>query len=225
MSDAPIQFSYGEFRFIPSDSPATPQKSRFKAFVDMVSAWQTILLGIILFVSAGAILVITLKDVASDAIVLEDFGPPPKPLADMGYTGQVAAHRLWGAVNNIYDDAAGSGEKAQLLAESRQLEITESKSGLSLRGLADMLRALVGRDQTRVGGEFVCQDQSCTLELTELRLRVLTGGEMRHGRQDRSDPVRGRPRRLFPPSGCGAAGGSRPAGRRELPPRSRPSGR
>jgi hypothetical protein len=188
MSDpGPVSVSYGEFRLV-QDGAKPARKGWFKAFLDFLSAAQAVLLTAILFVSAFAILWITVKEVASDAVVLEEIGLP-KPLTDMGYSGQVAAHRLWGAANAIYDEAALASEKARIVAESRQLEITESKTGLSLRGLADMLRALIGREQTVVGGEFVCRDAACSLDRVELRLRVFIDGEMRQARVGPIGPI------------------------------------
>ncbi|MEM9708405.1 MAG: tetratricopeptide repeat protein [Pseudomonadota bacterium] len=112
-----------------------------------------------------------------DTVVIEEIGLPP-PLVEMGYSGTVAAHRLWDSTQWINDHAGTTKDRASLIAASRQLKITEPGTGLSASGVVQMVRQLIGREQPRIAAEFICRDVECSLEKMELRLRVFSGDGM-----------------------------------------------
>lgn len=156
--------------------PDEPASSRLKFASEGTTYVRTLAINVVVLGSLLAVLFVTSREALNDSIVIEEIGMPAH-LEEMGYSGKVAAHRLWDAVNAVNATIA-LNQRTPLLAESRQLEITEPETGLSLRGLAQMIRALLGLNQRRIAGEFVCRAQPCNVEALALRLRILTGEGM-----------------------------------------------
>ena len=124
-----------------------------------------------------AILVFTAKDIWRQPVIIEKFGLPPM-LTERGFSGAVTAQRVWDAMTVIQREAGTLKRTQSLLAESRQLDVVEPGTGLSLRSLTQMLRSLAGIEQTRIAGEFVCAEETCDWGQLSLRLRVFTEGRM-----------------------------------------------
>ncbi len=177
--DHTVQVSFGEVRYVPAPERQPEPGGRFglKAISEAAAAIWTIVLRTALIGSVVAVLFVTYAEVMRDTVIVEEIGLP-EPLAKMGYSGTVAAHRLWDSTVWINAHAGTTKPRASLVADSRQLEITEPGTGLSLSGLVGVIRRLLGREQPRVAGEFVCRDAACTLAEMELRLRAFHDGAM-----------------------------------------------
>ncbi|SLN15635.1 TPR repeat-containing protein YrrB [Roseovarius albus] len=173
-----IQVSYGEVRLVTDTKELREQKFSLKRLSEVTVALWTIILRTVLISSVLAVLTVTISEVMRDTVVVEEIGLP-NSLMEMGYSGTVATHRLWDSTQWINDNAGTTKDRASLIADSRQLEITEPGTGLSLSGLAQVIRRLIGREQPRIAGEFVCRDADCTIEHLELRLRIFLNGSMK----------------------------------------------
>ncbi len=174
MPDDPIiQVTYGEVRFVPATEPPNSPKRSFslKRLSEAATSLWTLVFRTVLIGSVLAVLTITYNEVTQDTIFIEEIRLP-EPLVEMGYSGTIATHRLWDSTQWIREHATASKERAALTTASRQLEITEPGTGLSLNGLVQIIRRLLGREQTSIMGEFVCRDANCTISEMELRLRA-----------------------------------------------------
>ncbi|MFK7879409.1 hypothetical protein [Roseobacter sp.] len=121
-----------------------------------------------------AILVIAARDLARTPIVLEEIGVP-ETLNKEGYNGLVASNMLWDAIEDIRHFTGDNKKNVRIQTASRQLDIVEPGSGLSLQRITQVLRSLFNLPQTRIAGEFVCLTSGCTHSELSLRIRVFSG--------------------------------------------------
>jgi tetratricopeptide (TPR) repeat protein len=129
-------------------------------------------------IAAFALIVgMTILQLPRSAIIIEEVAAP-QPLLDMGYSGKVAAYRLWDSALFVNDSAGTVKGRKSLLADVKQPDIVAPGTGVSLSDVVQMLRSLLGWDDTRVAGAFVCGDEKCTLAKIELRLQVTRGGRL-----------------------------------------------
>jgi tetratricopeptide (TPR) repeat protein len=126
------------------------------------------------------LLIVTISDVLADNIVIDEISIP-EALEKLGYTEQIASLRLWDAIQRINEETADRTDldrKTPLLTESQKLEITEPETGLSLRSVTQVVRKVLGIDERRIAGEFVCGDAACTPGKAQLLLRVFQDGQV-----------------------------------------------
>ncbi len=125
--------------------------------------------------------VVAFREIARPDTVIEEIALP-KTLSDLGYSGQVAAMRLVDAVNKLNDEAlrlSDLDEQTSLIPSSRQFELVETQTGLSLRTVSALVDSLFPGRRTRVAGEFVCLRKACEVEDMQLRLRVFDGSTLK----------------------------------------------
>jgi tetratricopeptide (TPR) repeat protein len=97
----------------------------------------------------------------------------------MGYSEDVAAHRLWDEVVRINDSTPTAKDRVTLLPASQQMDFEAPGAGVSLQAVVQMLRPFLGLDETRIAGEFICRTTACKPEGLALRLRVFRGSGMK----------------------------------------------
>lgn len=162
---------------IPPATKALP-KTTWRAWViDWLSFVQSLFLKLFVIVPILAVVIVTGRDFFRQPVLIEEIGLP-SVLSDRGYSGVVAAHRLWDAIKDIQDKSGTSKTQTSLLTTTRQLDVVEPGSGISLKGVSQMLRAVAGWQQTRIAGEFICLEQTCDTSKLALRLRIMTGDRM-----------------------------------------------
>lgn len=148
--------------------------------LSILTALRTLTIDVAIIAFVGGILWVTISDLRGDQTVIEEIALPEK-LTKMGYSGRVASLRLWDAMQRIIEETAETTdfeETALLQTASEQLEITEPESGLSLRGLSQLVRKVLRIEQDRIAGDFVCADLKCTPEQVTLRLRIFKDGRV-----------------------------------------------
>ena len=171
-----IEVSYGNVT-LAAPAPKPPSKPRRERFVEWLVFLRSLTINVVVIGSIIAVLAVTARDLFRQPVIIEEIGLP-KALTDRGYSGTVAAHRLWDAIQNIQDNSGTAKPQTTLLTSSRQLDVVEPGTGISLQGLTQMLRAVFGLKQTRIAGEVICLDPDCSAKSLALRLRVLTGDGM-----------------------------------------------
>jgi len=157
--------------------PLLPPTDRKQQVLDWMQFIRSALVNGVIIGAIVAVLVFTVRDIYRQPVIIEKFALPDE-LTERGFSGAVTAHRVWDAMTVIQQEAGTLKQTQSLLAESRQLDVVEPGTGLSLRSLTQMLRSLFGIEQTRIAGEFVCAEESCGWEQQSLRLRVFTEGRM-----------------------------------------------
>ena len=155
---------------------------------DWLQFIRSVLFNGVVIAAIVGVVVFTVKDIWRQPVIIEKFGLP-EALTQRGFSGAVAAQRVWDAMTGIQEKADTLKQTTSLLAESRQLDVVEPGTGLSLRSLTQMLRSLAGIEQTRIAGEVVCGSPDCDWQYLDLRLRVFAGGRMHI---INSGPVEGR---------------------------------
>ncbi len=171
--DQIIQVSYGNVR-LTAPGPRPTSKPRREAIADWLRSARTLTLNLIVFASVLGLVFVTGRDLLRQPVIIEEIALPDA-LTRRGYTGVVTAHRIWDALQEIQTESETLKSQVQLLAESRQLDVVEPGTGLSLQSLTQMLRELLGLRQTRIAGEFICLTDTCDAVEMALRLRVFTG--------------------------------------------------
>ncbi|SLN57843.1 Tetratricopeptide repeat protein [Roseovarius litorisediminis] len=165
-----VEITYGDLVLT---APAEPRKNRRQQFVDWLVFLRSTIINSVVIGSIVAVLAVTAIELLRRPVIIEEIGLPRK-LSDMGYSGSVAAHRLWDAVQTIQDNSGTLKPQTSLMTASRQLDVVEPGTGISLQGLTQMLRELLGLKQTRIAGEIICLDSDCASRSLALRLRVIT---------------------------------------------------
>ena len=120
---------------------------------------------------------LTYTDLNREPIIIEEISTPSK-LVQRGFTPRVAADRLWESIRTVQAGSGSYKSQTQLLSASRQLDVVEPGTGLSLQLMTQTLRSLFGYEQTRIAGEFICADDACTIEHVSMRLRIFKGSEV-----------------------------------------------
>ena len=142
-----------------------------KTVFSALTALRTFLVDVLVIGSVSGIALFIYLELSRDTIIIDEIGLP-KPLLDMGYTGQIASVRLWDALQRINDETAlrtDFDEQTPWLTESEQIKFTEPQTGISLQGVVQLLGRLDGSSR-RIAGDFVCGDPECTPDKIELRL-------------------------------------------------------
>lgn len=148
-------------------------------FLSVLTTLRTLAIDVVVVAFIGGILWATVSDISGDQIVIEEI-LLPEQLTKLGYSGPVASLRLWDAMQRIVEETAEATDfraRTPLGTVADQLEITEPESGLSLRGLSQLIRKVLGFEQDRIAGEFICWDLDCSTQIA-LRLRVFKDGRI-----------------------------------------------
>jgi tetratricopeptide (TPR) repeat protein len=156
-----------------------PNSDVTSSIAEWSTAARTIFINGLVITSLSVVLVVTAVEVLRNAFVVDEFGMPA-PLMELGYSGSVASTRLLDEIHAVNDaELVGRRQRLPMITASELPDIAEPTSGISLRGVAQMLRSLFRLEQRRIAGEFVCHDEKCSVDKIELRIRVFQNGEMR----------------------------------------------
>ena len=98
----------------------------------------------------------------------------PDSLVAIGLKPDVAANRLWDALQDFARSARTSKSSIVAIPDSQRVQFSFPDSGISIDSLVINLRRFFRFYDTRIGGEFLCADATCALEGRHLRIRVMT---------------------------------------------------
>jgi tetratricopeptide (TPR) repeat protein len=98
----------------------------------------------------------------------------PDSLAATGLKPDVAANRLWDALQDFARSARTSKTSIVAIPDSQRVQFSFPDSGISIDSLVINLRRFFKLYDTRIGGEFLCADAACAPEGRHLRIRVMT---------------------------------------------------
>lgn len=122
-----------------------------------------------------AIVPLVVVEMVRDRVTIEPIGVPEE-VAALGLSSDVAANRLWDALQEVYAAANSDKERLAVLPASRRVEFAFPDSGISFESLIYHVRRFFGFHDTRIAGELVCPQSPCTRETLQLRLRVIREG-------------------------------------------------
>ena len=180
----PMQISLGEMRYVPAPPPpppAPPERRKlisWKKIDEGIAVARTATLNGLLVVSVIAIIGVMASDLNRDVVVIDPIRLPAT-LQNMGYSEDVAAHRLWDEVVRINEGTPTAKDRVALLPASQRVDFEAPGAGVSLQALVQMLRRFLGMEETRIAGEFICTTTDCKPEGLALRLRVFRGDRMK----------------------------------------------
>jgi tetratricopeptide (TPR) repeat protein len=97
----------------------------------------------------------------------------PDSLAAVGLKPDVAANRLWDALQDYARSARTSKSIMVAIPDSQRVQFSFPDSGISIDSLVVNLRRFFKLYDTRIGGEFLCADAACAPEGRHLRIRVI----------------------------------------------------
>ncbi|WP_299828277.1 tetratricopeptide repeat protein [uncultured Roseobacter sp.] len=159
-----------------ADQSSDPAKgpSRRERILTNLAFLRSGLLSAVAVLAVVAMLVVAIRDLTRAPIVLEEIGVTTS-LSQEGYTGLVASNMLWDAIEEIRSFTGDSKQNVRIQTASRQLDVVEPGSGLSLQRITKVLRSLFNLPQTRIAGEFVCLESTCAHDDMSLRIRIFSG--------------------------------------------------
>ncbi len=132
------------------------------------AAWefsQRLMLGTLPLILAVLAIFMVLREAARHPIEIAEIAVPSS-LSDTGLTGAVAAHRLLDAINataNAVRTETMHRPSAEL--ESAEPDLNIPAAGLSLRGLAGLVRNLLGWPERKLSGEIIVSGDQMRLRL------------------------------------------------------------
>ena len=175
-----IRISLGEMRFVPASPapPAPPKGIPWKKIGEGFAAVRSVILNGLLLVSLVALIGFAVVELRRQVVVIDPIRLP-ETLRRMGYSEDVAAHRLWDEVVRINESTPTAKDRVTLLPASLQMDFEAPGAGVSLQAVVQMLRPFLGLDETRIAGEFICMTPECKPEGLALRLRIFRGSGMR----------------------------------------------
>jgi tetratricopeptide (TPR) repeat protein len=142
-----------------------------KATADFLSQGKTFVVNVVLILSFLILVPILVYESISQNVIIEPI-TWPKALNDMGYSGDVGAYRLWDAFEQIGAEAGTKKERPHLLASAQQFEFTIPEQGGSIKSVFISIKKFLHLYDTRIAGEFVCQDDPCKRDKLTLRIRI-----------------------------------------------------
>ncbi len=145
--------------------------------VDWMETLRKALFNGLVILAILAIIWFMYLDISRKPVIIEEFGLP-EPLEQRGFSGAVAAQRVWDAMSAIQIAARTEKETQSLLSETRQLDVVEPGTGLSLKNLTQMVRTALRIEPTLIAGEVICATEACEWDALSLRLRVFSEGRM-----------------------------------------------
>lgn len=194
-----MQIRLGEIRYVPAPDPAPSgatapdavpgaeagQRSRplllritWSGIDNLFTTLRSVILNALLLLGVVAVLLFAWFELRRDAVVIEPIRLAG-PLADMGYSEDVAAHRLWDDVALINDSTPTAKDRVTLLPASERMDFDAPGAGISVQTVLQMIRPFIGFEETRISGEFLCTTEDCAREGLALRVRVFRGGATR----------------------------------------------
>lgn len=182
-----ISVSYGEVRYVPARQAGAPQAagpaaaggrpSRVKKLDEGLLVARSTVVNAVIILLIGLGLAFTFVELRREVVVIDAIRLPTA-LEEMGYSDQVAAIRLWGAVARISEAARTDKDRVALLPASQQVDFEAPGAGVSVQSLMRALRSFLSLEETRIAGEFICGTPDCAPEQLSLRLRVFQGSRM-----------------------------------------------
>lgn len=160
-----------------SDTRNASQVPLRTRIIDWVQFIRSLAVNLIVIFSIVAILVLLTRELLREPVIIEEVSLPPA-LIEKGYSGAVAAQRIWDAITDIQVKSRTHKTQTALIAANRQLNVSEPGTGISLQQLTQALRSMLKLPQTRIAGEVLCMTPDCTMSELHLRLRVFEGGRM-----------------------------------------------
>lgn len=154
-----------------------PDVSLRARIVEWVQFIRTLSVNLLIVVSVGVSITLLIREMLREPVIIEEVSLPPT-LTAQGYSGAVAAQRLWDAISEIQVKSETHKVKTALISADRQLDVAEPGTGISLQQLTQALRTMLNLRQTRIAGEVLCASPDCVVSEMRLRLRVFQGGEM-----------------------------------------------
>jgi len=118
-----------------------------------------------------AMIMVVVQELQRDSVVMEPI-TLPDVLIKRGFTSVGTSHWLSNHISRISEAAATTKNQNSFQDQDAEVEIVVPGSGISLQSVTKALRAVFGLQQTRVAGEVICNDNACSEEKMELRLRV-----------------------------------------------------
>lgn len=163
---------------VPATPPAEALPPKRRIALPSLDAGATLLRNIILnvvFVLAAALFIaVMIGQFLYDQVVIEPIAVP-KALIEQGMTPEVAASRLWDGLRDAQLQARTSKASLSAIPDSQRIQFALPDVGLSLDSIVRQMRQFFNLQQTRIGGEIVCQIEACTPGEMQLRLRLLKG--------------------------------------------------
>jgi hypothetical protein len=128
-----VQISLGEMRFVPAP-PAPPKDHPWKwAKIDeWLATARAIAFNGVLLVALIAIIGFGVAELRRDVVVIDPIRLP-EPLRQMGYSEDVAAHRLWDEVVRINELAETAKGRVALLPASQRMDFEAPAPGFRCR--------------------------------------------------------------------------------------------
>lgn len=171
--------SYGPVRFEPaaakqSDPKQSPPhlKKAIKSAGEFVQGLRTLFFNVLFMCLVLFLITLAVYFAFSrNQIVIETI-TVPNTLVAIGYTEDVAAHRLSDAIKEVEQAARVRRHNFEVLPESRQVDISIPEVGTLFDTALHYAKILFSKQDTTVAGEFVCGAADCSLDETYLRLRV-----------------------------------------------------
>ncbi|MCA8881962.1 MAG: tetratricopeptide repeat protein [Rhodobacteraceae bacterium] len=175
-----VEIHYGPVRLTPPVAAPPKRAPLVTRIGEALGFLRTLIVNLAVIAAVVALVVLTVAELRRQPVIIEEISLPPA-LTARGYSGAVAAQRLWDAITRVQQDSGTLKEQAALTTVGRQIDIVEPGTGLSLQGLTQMLRALLGLPQIRIAGDVTCETAVCDWSDLRLRLRIFTetGMELR----------------------------------------------
>ncbi len=141
----------------------------------VTSYFRNLIINLAFMIAFFAIVPLVGVEMFRDRVTIEPINVP-SDIADLGLTSEVAANRLWDALQAVGKAAQTDKEQLVVLPQSRRVEFAFPDSGFSFESLIYHVRRFAGLYETRIAGEFICTTSPCTKLGLQLRLRLVHDG-------------------------------------------------
>jgi tetratricopeptide (TPR) repeat protein len=158
----------------PADPPPSGLRRAAQAFAAAWSGGVRFTLALLPLAGVAALLFLLVREVRREDVEVAPIAVPPR-LVEAGLTPEVVALRLQDAIEQIARSATAErvDRPATELAGS-QPDFNVPIAGLSLRGVASLVRSVLGLPQRRVSGEIIAEPG----ERIAMRLRITGAGQI-----------------------------------------------
>lgn len=149
----------------------TRSPSLIRRACDLVSRAWGIATGSLPLILAALAIFMVIREAARESIEVAELSVPSS-LSDTGLTGSVAAHRLLDAINaTAHAVRTETMHRPSAELEGAEPDLNIPAAGLSLRGLAAVVRNMLGWPQRKLSGEIIV-----TGDLMRFRMRMAGHG-------------------------------------------------